>query len=223
MPRVYLKRTSKRRFLRKKKPVKKVRVVVKEMETKYKAVKAAFSDLEAAAQRIIHLSPIAQGAYPEDRTGQFINPTRLIGRVAVKTTGNNPPCWVRMMIIKAKQCDGTAPTLADILPDSSSDLTFLPVDLPYQDATDYGYGLAQSKRKFQVLYDRCISLYGASNDGSKLTHIFKVNKKLSGKIYYTDRLATDEGNNQLYLFVHTDAGNDLVECAHDFRLFFKDG
>jgi len=189
--------------------------------TNVKPIKANWADLEAASQRIVQLSEISVGSASDERVGDVIMPLRIKGKVAVKCTAATDPVVVRCMLIKARQCDGTAPTLADILPDANSSLTYLATDQPFLDDTGNGYGLAQSRRKFQILFDRTVTMSYATADSANVMKFFYLNKKLSGKTYYTNSAATDEGNNQYYLFVHTDAGDDKIEEQHDIRFFFK--
>lgn len=124
------------------------------------------------------------------------------------------------MLVKAKQCDGTPPTLSDILPDAGGDIKYLAVDQPFVDTT--GYGLEQGKRKFQIMYDRTKVISYATADASNGLKIFSINKKLVGKTIFTADNSDNEGNNQYYIFIHTDAGDDLIEEAHDIRFFYKD-
>lgn len=190
-------------------------------ETKVKVIKATYADLEAASQRVIQVSEVSTGGDTSTRSGSVIEPLRIKAKIAVKATAaTTNPYVVRVMLIKAKQCDGTAPTLADILPDASGDLKYLAVDQPLVDTA--GTALAQGKRKFQVMYDRTRVISYATADASHGLKMFSINKKLSGKTVYIGNGATDEGNNQYYLFIHTDAADDLIEESHDIRFFFKD-
>lgn len=200
------------------------RAVNNMQETKCMTTVAAFADLEAASQRIVHLSGIGQGDGPKDRVGQIIAPQRIEGRVVVKATAATPIAWVRCMLIKAKQCDGTPPTLADILPQSAASISALPYDMPFVEelGAANSYGLPQAKRKFEIMYDKLKYIAEATDDSSHLAVRFNLKKKLSGKTLYIDTTTTGEGNNQYYLFVHTDAGDDKLEEAHDIRFFYKD-
>jgi len=193
-------------------------------ETKCVTTVAGFADLEAASQRIIHLSAIGQGDGPKDRVGQVIAPVRIQGRIVVKSTATHPIAWVRCMLIKAKQCDGTPPTLADILPQSATSISALPYDMPFVEelGAATSYGLPQAKRKYEIMYDKLRYLANATDDSSHLAVRFNLNKKLSGKTLFIDTTTSGEGNNTYFLFIHTDAGDDKVEEAHDIRFFFKD-
>jgi len=222
----YVPRVKRHRVYPKKKRVsfaKKVKSVVKrELETHVLSTVATFADLETASQRIINLSAIGLGDTPANRTGDEIEPLRVKGKIAVIKKGANAtnPVVVRVMLVKFKQCDGTAPTLADILPDSFADLNFLSVDQPFTDTL--GYGLSQARRKFQILYDKTKMFSFNTADSQNIMKMWSINKKLSGKIHYIGSASTDEGNNQVYLFIHTNAGDDILQEQHDIRLFFKD-
>jgi len=192
-------------------------------ETKLKVVKATYADLESASQRIIPLTTIInEGTGNDGRNGTSIEPLRIKAKVAVKATApTTNPYVVRVMLIKAKQMDGTAPTLANILPDASGDIKYLAVDQALVDTA--GVSLTQQKHKFQILYDKTKVISYTTADSSNGLKIFSINKKLKGKTLYLENGgAAPGGNNQYYLFVHTDAANDLIEEAHDIRVFFKD-
>jgi len=167
---------------------------------------------------------MTKGSAPNNRQVATISPVRIKGKIAIKATAEVGPSVVRVMLIRFKQMNGVAPTLADILPDSSSDLTMLAVDQPFAD-TDSGYGMVQGRHRFQILYDRTKLFHSTSNDGANQFHIWSINKKLGGKTTYVDNdmnPATQGGNNQYYLYIHTDATDDKLEECHDLRFHFKD-
>lgn len=196
------------------------RIVSRHLETHVVSIKATYADLEAASQRLEMLSNVAQGDQPNQRTGAVIAPFRVKGKVAVKMVAAGGPAAVRVLIVKYKQSSGTAPTLAEILPDANADLTTLAVDQPYEDTT--GYTLPQSRRRFQIIYDKVKIFSRNSADSSDLLKIWTINKKLTGKTFFTSSLAAQTGNNQYYMFVYTDAANDLLQEQHDIRFYFKD-
>jgi len=189
------------------------------VETKAFPSAQAFSDLEAASQIIVNLTGIAQGDQYNQRTGEVIMPSSIRGRIAFRSTATvmGAGAQVRVMIVKAKQCDGTLPTLADILPTASGTLDLLCVDSPFTDA-----GLVTAKRKFSVIYDRWLTCPYDTTVSLNNIKMLKVNLKLSGKTFFSANNATDEGNNQYILMVHTNAADDKIECAYDLRTFFKD-
>lgn len=180
---------------------------------------APYADLEAASQRIIHVTNIAQGEDIHERKGDVIAPTKFQAKIAIRLKGVTGVVNVRTMLVKAKQCDGTAPALVDILTQANSNIAYLPVDMG---KGDVDYEREQSKRKFSILYDKTIQLAKATDDGHKLFRLLSITKKLSGKIIYKGSLGTDEGNNQYYLFIHTDAADDKVEVMTSYRIFYKD-
>jgi len=226
MPRKYLTRNPKRRRFLRKKPLRSMvkSIVAKAVETKFYPTKASYADLEATSQRIINLCPMTEGSSPINRQGATISPVRIKGKIAIKAVAGTGPVVARVQLIRFKQMNAVAPTLADILPDSSADLTMLAVDQPFAD-TDSGYGMVQGRHRFQILYDRTKQFSSTSNDASNLLHIWTINKKLGGKTTYVDNdmnPATQGGNNQYYLYIHTDAGADVLEECHDLRFHFKD-
>jgi len=195
--------------------------VSKALGTKVKTSKATYAVLHAASQRIVGLSAISCGSQNDQREGATISPFLIKGKVAVKAVAaTTNPYVVRVMLVKYKQCDGTPPTLADILPDSNGDMKYLAVDQPYLDTN--GFGIDQAKRKFQILMDKTRTISYATADSSKPLAIININRKVMGKTVFTTDNSGDEGNNQYYLFVHTDAGDNLIHEAHDVRMYFKD-
>lgn len=200
--------------------VKKVKRVLKRTtETKLAYDRTAYADLETASQRIIHLTNIAQGDNYNNRTGNVIEPFRLKANISVKAVAAVSPCVVRTTLVKFKTCDGTAPTLSDIFPASGGvSLNYLEYELPLAEYKSY----QQAGRKFQILYDKIKTISYATADSPCGRIMFRINKKLTGKTFYTDTAGTDEGNNQLYLFVHTNAADNVIQEAHETQLHFKD-
>jgi len=226
MPLTYRKKyrvKTHRVYPRKKKLVKQIKAVVnRASETKMVRTYAAFADLEAASQRIVNISKLDQGNTPYQRDGNVVSPISIHGKIAFRNTAvgkSASETQIRVMLVKYKQCDGTLPTLAEILPDASGALDHLCVDLPLADTTG---NLPQNRRKFQIVYDKFLTLPYMTGTDHNLK-VLKLNKKLSGKIYFTSTGETDEGNNQYILMIHTNAADDTIEEAHDIRLFFKDG
>lgn len=194
-------------FPKKKRLLKTIKAVVaRKSETKMVRNYAVFADLEAASQRIVNLTAIDQGNTPYQRDGNVISPISIHGKIAFRNTAvgkSASETQIRAMIVKYKQCDGTLPTLAEILPDASGALDQLCVDMPLADTTG---NLPQNKRRFQIVYDRFLTLPYMTGTDHNLK-VLKINKKLSGKIYYTSTGATDEGNNQYVLMIHTKAAD----------------
>jgi len=176
----------------------------------------AESTLKSTSQVIVPFSNVAQGDTGSTRDGNVIEGVRIQARVAVKTTAAVPRCAVRCTVVKYKQCDGTLPTLADIFPNANSAIGNIWADLPLT-AGDY----AQEAKKFDVIYDKVKHLASATDDASGAVH-FNINKRIPGKIYFTGANGTDEGNNQYYLFIHTDNTDDDLKRIFVKRIYYRD-
>lgn len=213
-------KTNRRR--KTKKPLAKMvkRIINRDTETKCLPITAGYADLEVGSFRTIQLSAVSVGSQMNQREGEIISPIAIKGKIAVKVIAETNPVVVRVQLIKFKQCDGTAPTLADILPKSSATLDYLAVEQPFLDTN--GYGLTQARRKYKILYDKTVMLANPATNYPWGFKVWSLNKKLSGRTVFSSSNATDEGNNQYYLFIHTNAAIDKLQETHDIRFFYKD-
>lgn len=218
MPRQFLKRSSKRRYL-KKRPIARLvkNIVNRKVETKLFQEIYGSSTLSAASPVIVPISNVAEGDTGNDRTGRVIEPVRLQCKVVVKANAAVPISAVRMTIVKFKQCQGTLPTLADIFPSSAVTIGNISHEMPLLSTQ-----IANDKRKFQIIYDKVKFISKGTDDANRDVLQFYVSKRLKGKTYYTGVNGTDEGSNQYYLMLHTDnTDNDMVRLFTK-RFYFKD-
>jgi len=195
------------------------KIVTRTKEPKMLLSQADWTDLEAASQIIVNLSGMAAGDSAVTRDGDVIEALAIRGRIAFRATATTSASTsqIRVQVVKCRQCDGTLPTLADILPAANASLDRLCSDIPNANT-----GLQQSKRKFQVIYDRFLTLPYDSAVALGNLKVLKVNIKLHGKVYYSSTGSGDEGNNQYVLMVHTNAADDKIESTYHLRFHFKD-
>jgi len=187
-------------------------------ETKVVQTVATVANLTTAAQHIASLSAVAQGDTVADRAGNAIEPLRIQGRIVLTADNSCARSCVRVQLIRFKQCDGTIPTLADIMPLSGAVIGKLSYEQPLTATM-----IAQGRKKFDILYDKLFWFSSATLDSPNMQHVVVINKKLKGKCLFTGASGTDEGNNQLFLFIHTDNNTDGdIQRAYTMRYFFKD-
>lgn len=170
-----------------------------------------------AGDVIYHINPIDQGDADSNRTGLIVNNKRLQMKACVYADAAIPACFVRCLLVKYKQCNGTAPTLADILPLSAATQTDISVELPYSSGK-----LSQERKRFQILYDRTKFLATATVDSNQCVAWFKYNKILKDKSVFTGANGTDEGNNHYYLILTTDNEDEDLNLVYTTRIFFQD-
>jgi len=177
----------------------------------------ALADLTAAAPVIVPFTNVAQGATYTTRAGNAVEAVRIQARIAVRTTQAVPRAAVRVTVVKAKQCDGTIPTLADIFPNANGAIGYIWSDLPLPYAT-----YSQASKKFQIIYDKVKQFASATDDAQTGAIMFNINKKIKGKVLYTGANGTDEGNGQYYLFIHTDNTDTDMDRTFVKRFYFRD-
>lgn len=164
------------------------------------------------------LNPIAQGDGGNQRDGDQVKVMRTYGSImAFNNTGD--PQWVRVMIIRDRQADGTVPTLQEVLELGSSEPTYLAK-----------YNM-DGKFRFKVYHDKLMRLGNSPADGKNVgIHKFFVNfiakhkAKLKRKPFQegirvrynsTGGTAADIASNSLWCFVifpgaAADIGSEIV-------------
>lgn len=193
------------------------KAVASQLETK--RIQSGFDqEIKTGTALIQNITAIAQGNLVYNRMGNVIAPFHIRGKFYCHLIAACAPSVVRIMILKFKECDGTLPTMADILPTSNGSPQFIATETPF----DSEEKIDQRKRKFQVLYDKVKPLCASTDDGARSQAFWSINKKLVGKTLYTGNLATDEGNNQIFLCAFTDAPASKTHLTGACFLSYKD-
>lgn len=164
------------------------------------------------------LNPIAQGDGGNQRDGDQVKIMRTYGSImCYNNTGD--PQWVRILILRDRQADGTVPTLAEVLELSSSEPHYL---------AKYNMN---GKFRFKIYHDKLMCLGNSPADGKNVkVHKFFTNfiakhkAKLKRKPFQegirvrysgTGGTSSDIASNSLWCFVifpgaGADIGSEIV-------------
>ncbi len=147
---------------------------------------------------VSNLSAVAQEVDSNDRLGDAIMPQMLEATGIITLHASATNSQVRMMIVRDNFGTTAIPAITDL---------FSSVTQFFQNRP--AIGDVQSRARFTVIWDKFVILE-ANSYGSTIA--VKMKKKLAQKqILYTGPAGTDEGQNNLYLFLaSSEATNDPV-------------
>lgn len=130
---------------------------------------------------VLNLTAIGQGDNTAQRTGNSILARKLNIRMLFRQD-NNQEASVRIMLVRDKQQVGdTAPTVADVLANTTM-TSFL---------------LASTAGRFDILYNRVITLIPSQSTQRQLA----INKVMRSHVRYNGTATTDIQKNGLYLMI----------------------
>lgn len=193
----------------------KLKSMVKKMlkgsqETKHRdTVVSAYTTIGYAGS-VYHLSDVAQGTSENNRVGDKVHATyiKLGATMAAHATENTT---MRVMLIQDKLNQGTAPSAGDILEGTGV-------------TGGYRSGICELNvddfpKRWRVLYDKTVRLVSGT---ASAVQVLKASAKINAPIWYSGSAGTDEGRNQIYLLLISDAAANYPSLVWNARLYYKD-
>ncbi len=179
-----------------KRALNKVKRAVNNLEQNVHAT--AFTVDPNSSGAVVNLTAVLQGIDSNDRIGDSLNPSHIECRGIITLHASASDSRVRMMIVRDNFGTTTQPAITDMF---TSVTQFA--------ANKVSFGDVQSRARFTVIWDRYVLLDAGAHG---LTNTVVMKKKLAKKpILYTGIQTTDEGQNNLYLFIASnEATNDPV-------------
>ncbi len=136
---------------------------------------------------VLNIMDSIQGLDSDDRIGDLVMPQRLALAGIVTLNGSASNSRLRIMVVRDNNGTTTAPVIGDLF---SSSAKFVANKLPLGDE--------QSRSRFTIIWDKFILM----DAGRGLTQTVSIKRKLAKKpLMFTGPAATNEGKNNLYLFL----------------------
>lgn len=192
----------------------KLRAMVKKMikgaaETKhYDLLQNSYSTFSYAGS-VYQVSNISQGDGRSTRDGDKVHCTYVklgMTLAANATTAGN----ARVMLVQDKLNLGTTPTGGNILSSAST------LRAPICEINTESF-----PKRWRVLYDRTYKLDPVAGTNILYQNI-KTSVKVNAPVYYTGQNGTDEGKNQIYMLVISDAAVNFPSAVWNVRMYYKD-
>ncbi len=150
-----------------------------------------------------------EGPGQNERIGEKVTPVSMRSSGIVTLHASATDSSIRMVIVRDNLGSTTRPAIADLYTSATSFINNAPT-----------LGTVQSKARFTILWDKYIIMDGG---GHGLTQKWSMSKKLAKKpVLYSGPTSTDEGKNQLYLFIASNEATNDPAVAAEIQVFYTD-